>query len=365
MFRKTFKKRKKRKVLIIGSNPNLPGGISTWTREMISHEDQKYLLFFIDSSFGKKGRPKSKLALFVSSFFRNSKTFLLFLTFLLLRTPQIIHSSTTSSPNALKREVLFSRIASLFKSKYIVHFHCTIDEFLEGRKGEKILTKLVSVADGFFCLNKKSIDSVLRVGSEATILKVFHVPNFIDDDYLLNHKIIKSKVTDVIFVSRIQIKKGWYEYTNLAKQHPNITFNVVGPNLDDLNLNCLPSNVVYHGKKSRDEIFSLLDKSDIFVFLTHYEEGFSMVLLEAMSRGLPTLCSNTESIEEMIESSGGLCCDYSNNDQVNQCFSTLVQNEQLRKSMSIFNVSKVRNFYLKSKVIPTVFKYYSTIDKVD
>lgn len=352
---------KKRKILFIGSNPKLSGGISTWTREMMNCSSEKYSFKYIDASFGKNGRPRNSLVLMVKNYIRNFTIIIKLFTYLFVFRPTIVHSSTTASPNALTREILCAKVAYFFKAKYVVHFHCTIDEFLGGEKGENRLRRLVKLTSAFFCLNQASYNTMRSMMSDKNEKYIFLLPNFVDEKDIIDSKDVSEIVRSVIFVSRIQKKKGYFEFIELAKKFTEITFNIVGPNLDNIDMSNLPNNVIYYGEKSKFEITELLDSSDIFVFLTHYMEGFSMVLLEAMSRGLPIICSNTPSIHEMIEDNGGILVNYSNIDEVTTKFTDLLQNFPLRLNMSKNNISKVSLKYSKKVVISQLLDSYDLI----
>lgn len=348
-------------ILIIGASPKATGGIATWTREMLNYSNNSFRFKHIDASFGKKGPPKSQVFRAIKNVLRNFRIVLKVFLYSLFLKPKLVHSCTTSSPKALKREILLSKITNFFKIDYLVHFHCTIDEFLEGKKGYTRLVKLSNLAKAFFVLNKSSYKTMNNIKNKERDFKIFKVPNFITDTMVVDKKNIKQKIEKAIFISRVETKKGYYEYIELANAFLDIEFNIIGPLEEKINLKDLPKNVVYHGSKDIDYIFSALDKCDLFVFLTHYQEGFPMVLLEAMSRGVPCLCSNTPIVSEMLDERGGVLVDYKDNVEVFNAFANLIDNQNLRNDMSKFNINKVKTNYLKSIVLHNVFNCYNII----
>ena len=73
----------------------------------------------------------------------------------------------------------------------------------------------------------------------------------------------------------------------------------------------IPNNVKFLGNKKHEEIIYYLDQADVFVFPS-YSEGFSLALLEAMSRGLPIIVTDVGNNKELLENKigkGGIIID--------------------------------------------------------
>lgn len=58
-------------------------------------------------------------------------------------------------------------------------------------------------------------------------------------------------------------------------------------------------NIIFHGKVTDDKLNKLYESSSIFVF-TSLVEGFGLVLLEAMSKGLPVIAYNVNGVKDVI-----------------------------------------------------------------
>ena len=77
---------------------------------------------------------------------------------------------------------------------------------------------------------------------------------------------------------------------------PLINLNIIGdgPELNQLQKISLESNnkdnIIFHGKLNRDDINHIFLKSDIYIQASNYE-GLPHSLLEAMSYGIPVLCT--------------------------------------------------------------------------
>jgi glycosyltransferase involved in cell wall biosynthesis len=62
----------------------------------------------------------------------------------------------------------------------------------------------------------------------------------------------------------------------------------------------LSENVEFLGRKNREEIIDVYGEADIFVLPT-VNDSFSMVILEAMSSGLPVISIKTGSIPALVK----------------------------------------------------------------
>jgi glycosyltransferase involved in cell wall biosynthesis len=91
-------------------------------------------------------------------------------------------------------------------------------------------------------------------------------------------------------------------------------------------------HIILTGHISESEKASLYKHVDIFVYPSIYE-GFGLPPLEAMSYGIPVICSNGGSLKEYFENHA-LIFDPKNKIQLKQHILTLIQNPNLAKSLS-------------------------------
>lgn len=94
----------------------------------------------------------------------------------------------------------------------------------------------------------------------------------------------------------------------------------------------------------RNDVAEIYKVADIFAFPS-YREGLSVSLMEAMTAGLPIVCSNIRGNKDLIlDEQGGYLL---NPDDINGfaiCINSLIQDAEKRKSMGEFNLSKVTEF---------------------
>ena len=110
-------------------------------------------------------------------------------------------------------------------------------------------------------------------------------------------------------IARLLGEKGLREYAAAAdivkQQHPNVTFQLVGPEdqsldaiqLSEINTWVESGAIVYSG--GTDDVRPFIAKCHVFV-LASYHEGMPRTVLEAMSIGRPILTTNVEGCRETV-----------------------------------------------------------------
>ena len=122
-----------------------------------------------------------------------------------------------------------------------------------------------------------------------------------------NTNIFTNDQINITIVSRLvshkNIEKIIKEISDLNS--PLINLNIIGdgPELNQLQKISLESNnkdnIIFHGKLNRDEIDHIFLNSDIYIQASNYE-GLPHSLLEAMSYGIPVLCTPVGECKEIL-----------------------------------------------------------------
>ena len=92
-----------------------------------------------------------------------------------------------------------------------------------------------------------------------------------------------------------------------------------------------PHAIVFAG--ARRDIPDLLAAMDIYLCASH-EEGFSNVLLEAMSAGLPAVCTDVGSIAEVVDDTNGRLIASGDVGALTQALGELLTEDALRARLS-------------------------------
>ena len=161
----------------------------------------------------------------------------------------------------------------------------------------------------YFVLVSKGLQKFYHKKMKAYKCKCIYIPNAIE-----NIPKTKSPLTSehLISVGRLSPEKGYLDllkiYLDLKNKKCKWHLDIVGDGSERGKLekfikeNKLENDVTFHGFKNSKEIEKLMHKASIYV-MTSYTESFGIVLLEAMSNGLPCLAfDSAEGAKEVITS---------------------------------------------------------------
>jgi glycosyltransferase EpsD len=123
--------------------------------------------------------------------------------------------------------------------------------------------------------------------------------------------------------------------------------------------NCLDSTIKLLGFQT--DLSKIYSAADIFIFPS-MREGLPVSLMEAMSCGLPVICSQIRGNTDLIDDNGGFLF---NSDSVKSCFLAIKKMMNAdRKSMAQYNRNKVLKFSLNA-VIEKMKLLYIGVNKND
>lgn len=127
-------------------------------------------------------------------------------------------------------------------------------------------------------------------------------------------------------------------------------------------LESLNERVVFTGYVSDSEIFMLLANSSVFVFPSLYE-GFGLPLLEAMSAGVPVVCSNRGSLPE-VAGEAALFFDPENIMEMADQILRVVEGVELRKDLINKGKLNLTRFSWEKAAGETLNVYRSMVGEV-
>ncbi|MBQ6498207.1 MAG: glycosyltransferase [Bacilli bacterium] len=165
-----------------------------------------------------------------------------------------------------------------------------------------------------------------------------YIPNSIDK---LPMKIAPLKEKRLVSVGRLSPEKGYLDllkiFNKITKSNPDWKLDVIGDGKEKDRLkkyiekNGLSDKVTLHGFQGKEYIDKILHNSSIYL-MTSYTESFGIVLIEAMSHGVPCIAfDSAEGAREIINSGeNGYLIKNRNFDAMIMKVQDLINNEEDR-----------------------------------
>lgn len=137
--------------------------------------------------------------------------------------------------------------------------------------------------------------------------KCVFIPNMLDNIPKKTSKLTEKRM---ISVGRLSKEKGYVDLVEIFKEfhksNPDWRLDIIGDGsernkvVDRIYEYGLASSVTVHGYLKKKEINELLSKSSVYV-MTSYTESFGIVLIEAMSHGVPCIAfTSAEGANDLI-----------------------------------------------------------------
>lgn len=201
------------------------------------------------------------------------------------------------------------------------------------------------------------VSKALKDYYSESIPRSIYIPNVIDN-IPKNSSSLKEK--RFVSVGRLSSEKGYDDllkiFKEIVKKEKDWTLDIVGSGEEQENLekyikeNNLDKSVVLHGFKETEFIYDLFRKSSIYLMTSH-TESFGIVLIEAMSMGLPCVAfSSAEGANEIIKDGyNGYLIDNRNYEEYIKKLELLMNDSKLRKELGINGKKSIDKY--TSKVV--------------
>ncbi len=224
------------------------------------------------------------------------------------------------------------------------HFHGNF-------KYAKKLTKYASKLD-YFVLVSDELREYYANELKGSNCKCVYIPNIIDKVPKYPSSLNKKRL---VSVGRLSPEKGFIDllrvYHGLTTLYPDWKLDIVGdgderPKLEEyIRENKLDKNVTLHGFRNKDYIDELLNSSSIYL-MTSLTESFGIVIIEAMSHGLPCIAfDSAEGARELIrEGENGYLVADRNKDNYIRKIVKLIEDKDLRDKLGKVAYSSIQPF---------------------
>lgn len=158
----------------------------------------------------------------------------------------------------------------------------------------------------------------------------------------------------LVMVGRLVPQKGHLTaiqaFSEIVRQVPSLRLVIVGDGpyrnriQQEIRKHRLGQRVELRGTVDEKEKWALLRSALLFLFPSE-EEGFGIALLEAMSAGLPVVCSNLEAFNEFFEDGyNGIAVPPADANRLAEAVISLLENPNRMKEMSERNKLAARDY---------------------
>jgi len=184
-------------------------------------------------------------------------------------------------------------------------------------------------------------------------------------------KKIESNIIQLLYVSTIDLYKHQWNVisavSNLRKEGLNVNLTLIGGSykkaLDKMNavINIVDPErefIKYEGIVDYREVFSYYVEADIFVFASTCE-NLPVILLEAMSEGLPIACSNKRPMLDILKD-GGLYFNSESISSITDSLRYLIENPGLQENL-VTRANKYSQLYSWGDCAVETFSLIKTV----
>ena len=269
-------------------------------------------------------------------------------------------------------------LSSKVQAVRVVECHCGLSAYFEDVKKFKRFFKRIReriLKCQLLSAIRKFDKIIVMTESEKSVWnlkdKVVCIPNMLVK--YPNQEPDKSYVHNcVISVGRYAYQKGYdlllESWRIVQKRHPDWTLHIYGSHdgsvgdyerLKDQIQQYHITNVILH--QSTNDVYSCYAKSDFYVMSSRYE-SFGLVLIEAMSCGLPVVSFDCKYGPQSIIRNGqtGVLVSPDDINEMATVICSMIENNETRQQMAVCARQKSQN-YTSERIMPIWHEFYESL----
>jgi glycosyltransferase involved in cell wall biosynthesis len=282
---------------------------------------------------------------------------------LVIKRPGLVHIHS-SYHWGIVRDGLVIWTAWLLRIPVLIHFHGgTFESFAESLPGPLRFALKVTLRRlaGLIAITRDTERYLTeRYGAEH----VRYLPNFVKNRAGVRAGDATGDPVRVLFVGWLVEAKGLPELMQAAAQLPEAHFELVGP-YSDAYIETLRKaakdagdHVEIVGPESHDQVLERYGHADIFVLPTH-NEGFPMVLVEAMDAGLPVVTTDVGAIADIVrDGEDGFVVAAHDAAALTDRLRELIDDQDLRVAMGAKAAARVEEHFTLDVVADQIRRIY-------
>ncbi len=262
--------------------------------------------------------------------------------------------------------ILNGTLAYLISKKLKVPFVVTEHtgpyfRILDSKLKSKISRFVFNKAAKVLVVSEHQKQQVLKLGIATEKVEVSYNP-VNTDTYQIGTSIAKN----IVFVSRLDEFKGGLRtlkaFHQVTDKYPDYTLTIIGEGEEleaierYVSKNNLSQKVILKGTLTKTQIAEVFSQSSFMVFPSRHET-FGLVVAEAMSCGLPVVCTNQTAPKEFINDKNGILVQPDNVNEI------AVAMEQMIKNRGVYNSQEIRQQVVDRFGLESFGKYLTDVYK--
>lgn len=277
---------------------------------------------------------------------------------------QIIHTQ-----GGIITDLIYSLIGWLNNIRVIVTRPVLIDDYVHYPYWK---IRLYKILDEYITL--KLISRLVVINSigykyyrdKIAAEKVLKIYNGVSEHNGISSIQDEKQIKSVAMVGHMSPFKRWdifIEVANcLTEANPELRFIMVGDGPERKNITNLISKYGLNDKFTHipytSDVRSILSKVDLFLF-TSSREGLSVAILEAMSVGLPVVCTDAGAANEQIEQGiSGYVVDKEDVESLSKYAAIVLNNSKLRFKMGLASKARCNEKFSQNRMVEEYSNLY-------
>lgn len=301
-----------------------------------------------------------------------------FIRQIILKKPDTVKVNPSLNIKSFIRDGLFIYWAKKQKIQVMVFFHGWEKEF-EG-KIHGILRLFFNLtygkADVFIVLASdfKSTLKEWKVGKKIHLLTT-PVYDSLIKDFSIENKIMRiksSKTTQILFLSRLEKKKGVFETIDavnlLFKKKHDVHLSIAGDGsiqkevLQYIDSQNLKENVSLLGYIKGKKKIEALSENHLYCFPTYHDEGMPTSLLEAMAFGMSVVTTPMGGTKDFFKDGVmGYLCSSTKPEAIAQKIEKIICDKEIFCSQAFYNYNFAKKHFMASKVADKLCKIWTVL----
>jgi glycosyltransferase involved in cell wall biosynthesis len=322
----------KPRVLMIGTDPDSRGGISSVIRMYKEGGLFQKVLYLASYRDGSAFQKIVYYLFFLCAYLK---------TLLLTQSIRLVHVHTASYASFTRKSLVII-LSKLFGKKVILHVHGAEFSLFYQKCGffrKRWLTSILGVCNCMVALSSQWKRDLQKI-SPVSDIRVIYNPTILRDISFESDDVHKKNPVQFLFMGRIGKRKGVYDIVeSMRKVHSaNVQVRLYG----DGDMDQLQKFVQEQGLDRCVKVCGWIDgstkdatfRSADVLLLPSYNEGLPISVLEAMAYGLPVLATDVGGIPEaVIEGQNGFLISPGQCDVLAERIERLAGSLELRQKM--------------------------------